>query len=397
MGLNQGMNMGMGMPGMGLGVQQQQRLTPDGYGISPTAPSDFTGVGNLNLDYRESRGSTSSFGEGRNRRLGGQKRSWDSHSNSNSNRAERPAKLPRLGSPSSSSNPSKLPIASGPPPRIEGTNIKLETAEEIEKWREERRKKFPTAERRQQAEEERKLKEASMPENGLNSRTRGRGRGRGRGDRGRGRGRGGKVSATEADEKKEQPTESSMDQEQMKPPASGLADALVISSSSDSDSSSSSEDEDETKPVDTKNILQSDIKPPNLAVDSNPEQGKKVCRNFVKGRCRFGKRCKYLHQKPAASKTATATKTVKPVASHQVVKPPSLLNKLMDREISHDIKDAIAVIDFLAANGWLEKVERRPGEARKKMIEVLKEEREDISERLVMAGGGEDVTGEMEE
>ncbi|KAH8920435.1 hypothetical protein BT69DRAFT_1352391 [Atractiella rhizophila] len=280
MGLNQGMNMGMGMPGMGLGVQQQQRLTPDGYGISPTAPSDFTGgVKRVSFVFwrrKESQTRRSETIMGLALKL----------------------ELEPCGTASETPTSwvSLLFIESikafnftrGPPPRIEGTNIKLETAEEIEKWREERRKKFPTAERRQQAEEERKLKEASMPENGLNSRTRGRGRGRGRGDRGRGRGRGGKVSATEADEKKEQPTESSMDQEQMKPPASGLADALVMyssddtsslsssSSSSDSDSSSSSEDEDETQPVDTKNILQSDIKPANLAVDSNPEQGKKI-------------------------------------------------------------------------------------------------------------------------
>ncbi|OCF56578.1 hypothetical protein L486_05429 [Kwoniella mangroviensis CBS 10435] len=115
----------------------------------------------------------------------------------------------------------------GPPPPIQGTNITLNTPEEIEKWIAERKAKWPSAKRIQEKEEERtaaiargeipargkrkKMDAASLAEewgrpvnvddqSGGERTRRGRGRGididRGSRGRGRGRGRGGHIGHT---------------------------------------------------------------------------------------------------------------------------------------------------------------------------------------------------------
>ncbi|WWD05564.1 hypothetical protein V865_003644 [Kwoniella europaea PYCC6329] len=115
----------------------------------------------------------------------------------------------------------------GPPPPIQGTNITLNTPEEIEKWIAERKAKWPSAKRVQEKEEERtaaiargeipargkrkKMDAASLAEEwgrpvnvdhqfGGERTRRGRGRGididRGSRGRGRGRGRGGHIGHT---------------------------------------------------------------------------------------------------------------------------------------------------------------------------------------------------------
>ncbi|WWC96792.1 hypothetical protein V866_003666 [Kwoniella sp. B9012] len=126
----------------------------------------------------------------------------------------------------------------GPPPPIQGTNITLNTPEEIEKWIAERKAKWPSAKRIQEKEEERtaaiargeipargkrkKMDAASLAEewgrpanvedqSGGEGTRRGRGRGididRGSRGRGRGRGRGGNVGHTKVDERTRLPGE----------------------------------------------------------------------------------------------------------------------------------------------------------------------------------------------
>ncbi|KAL7008462.1 hypothetical protein EMMF5_002191, partial [Cystobasidiomycetes sp. EMM_F5] len=81
--------------------------------------------------------------------------------------------------------------------RIQGTNLRLDTPEEISAWIEERRRKWPTRAniaQREEREAKRRAYEEASPSNVAllhqDGAARGRGRGRGRGDRGRERGRG---------------------------------------------------------------------------------------------------------------------------------------------------------------------------------------------------------------
>jgi hypothetical protein len=250
-----------------------------------------------------------------------------------------------------------------------------------------------------------------------------RDRGRGQGDRfrgrNRGRGRGGRnrgdptsihqhveAAKEEAQTQIEHPSAASTivglvdysedgeDSEPGQPLGAGNGVESSDSSSSDSDeetsSSSGSElsmhlpDHPTEPPVELHNGAKMDSPTPSQSHSNDQKKAKQpTCRNFVKGRCRFGKKCKFLHD-------SSNTKMPNPRVNNPIPRKRNILGsvrwflrslvwasfiiarQLLDRDISNDISDMLAVIDFLVENQFLRGVELRPGEseAGMKIVEI---------------------------
>ncbi|OXG34850.1 hypothetical protein C359_06307 [Cryptococcus neoformans Bt120] len=242
----------------------------------------------------------------------------------------------------------------GPLPPIQGTNITLNTPEDIEKWIAERKSRWPTAKRVQEKEQERqeaiargevptkqrkgkgrrndpaslaeewgrevKDEEADIPR--VFERERGRGRGRGRGSvRGRGERPGNKerndeIAPVHPIVQASTQFQSTLSRE-VNPTADGLvelsgydtpAESASVSdsndtgssresdfgsdSSSDSSSSDSEDDHAKLKPADasTSSPATTATKP------SVPTISKPICKFFAhQGRCKFNDRCRFAH------------------------------------------------------------------------------------------------------
>ncbi|WVW80311.1 hypothetical protein I302_102290 [Kwoniella bestiolae CBS 10118] len=297
----------------------------------------------------------------------------------------------------------------GPPLPIQGTNILLNTPEELEKWLAERKAKWPSKKRIQEKEEERaaaiargevpargkrrKLDAATVAEEwgrepNLNEIRGDQGRGRGgRGGRGRGRGRGGFVGRTQVPEAP-QPVDEGWSRittlpdikSRTKPPSpipssnalmalegyntpspSGSSDSESDSESSNtSDSDSSSEDESSSS---------EDVNASSQAQEKKPSRDQKeICQFFKRtGTCRFGNRCKNSHiieEKPVnanESKAQPRQPVINKKQNHFA--RPSMIGSLLSNPIQNTISQLSQTIRFLVANNMLEGVELNPGDA----------------------------------
>jgi hypothetical protein len=170
---------------------------------------------------------------------------------------------------------------------IQGTGIVLDSPEALEKWVEERKRRWPTAERTE--DKKRKLEEAVArgelvaEETAFKKRRfqdrgnagRGRGGDRGgmqRGGRGRGRGRGGQHNGPPRPRVSTQETDHSQPQKASKDAAqtSAVAQKLVNHDSSDSDSSSSEDSDGAPEVVSSKTPMQSGL--PAAINESEPDE-----------------------------------------------------------------------------------------------------------------------------
>ncbi|KAI0036600.1 nuclear fragile X mental retardation-interacting protein 1-domain-containing protein [Vararia minispora EC-137] len=265
---------------------------------------------------------------------------------------------------------------------IQGTNMRLDTPEEIEKWIEERKRRFPTQERVE--EKKRKLEDAIErgqlhPDDpalrgskrrrvdegqGDSRRSRGRGRGRGIGTergwgRGRGRGRyggarqGHDISATAT--VTSTPTPGTFAPLPAKPPASVTAVAAYASS----DSSADSDDDDDGPPE----AASSKQPVPALRVIITEEVPTSVADSTVKNP-------PTPHPRPAVRQRPPQPR--KPPANPFAPKS-SLLRSLLSNEIRMTVSNLSQAIHFLVTNDFLENVELKPGQAQEKLIEVIGE------------------------
>ncbi|XAO23471.1 hypothetical protein I312_102249 [Cryptococcus bacillisporus CA1280] len=248
----------------------------------------------------------------------------------------------------------------GPLPPIQGTNITLNTPEDIEKWIAERKSRWPTAKRVQEKEEERqaaiargevpekqrkgkgrrndpaslaeewgrevKDEEAGIPR--VFERERGRGRGRGRGSMwGRSSRPGNEVRNDEVAPRQpilqpsiqSQPTRNSKINPTADSPT-GLggydtpAESASVSGSSDTESSVESDSESDSSSNSSSSNSEDDQTKLKLADASTsssatnatkpiaPAPSKPICKFFAQqGRCKFNDRCRFAHVGPDGS------------------------------------------------------------------------------------------------
>ncbi|KAI0051677.1 hypothetical protein FA95DRAFT_191388 [Auriscalpium vulgare] len=294
------------------------------------------------------------------------------------------------------------PSLKGKPILIQGTNVSLETPADIEKWIEERKRRWPTTERVE--EKKRKLEEAVArgqiyPDDARFKRRRvdedaagktdwqdggrGRGRGRGRGaERGRGRGRGRGASAmgsaqprvvhplpaiplfaaSPADEKDASSSGSDDDgapEVASSKPSAALVD-FPVSSGDEGDKERSAE-----API------------PEVLTTSDPAPSLSVAHPAIS----------VTHQPKQTRRPPPQPKRV----SHNPFGPKSsLLRNLLLPEIRMTVSNLSQAIHFLVDNDFLENVEMKAGQASEKMIEVVGEQ------QAASTGGAESQTSEME-
>lgn len=89
----------------------------------------------------------------------------------------------------------------------------------------------------------------------------------------------------------------------------------------------------------------------------------KPCRDWVQtGTCRWGTRCRYLHDPSLKGRARPAPAA----AAANAWERDDMIGKLMYNEVRREVSDLTQVIDFLARNRWLENVELRPGMKKEK-------------------------------
>jgi len=324
------------------------------------------------------------------------------------------------------------PSLKGKPIPVLGTNVRLDTPEDIAAWIAERKRRWPTAAR--VAEKKRKLEEAMAngvlhPEHlaltggrnnnynykrprlplppseaepassrwgkgGANfgARGRGRGRGHGRGDIG-GRNRGFGMSAPRGDVNgiaSSQPsplplptTKNTGPQQSPPPPA---RDVIASYSSSDDDD----DDDDDGAPEVMSTKRPSGNEPYESSMDAEPEQPQTLNddhEHSQPGTTTSSSRV----SGPAGVATglpSTPTRVESAVDHPRRIRPPqpkkpprnpfaarsSLLRNLLLPEIRVTVSNFSQAIRFLVDNDFLENVELKPGEANEKRIEVVGEQ-----------------------
>ncbi|WVN85609.1 uncharacterized protein L203_100758 [Cryptococcus depauperatus CBS 7841] len=329
----------------------------------------------------------------------------------------------------------------GPLPPIQGTNIILNTPEDIEKWIAERKARWPTSKRMQEKEEEKQAaisRGEILPNNRRNGRKRDaatlaeewgkpvvenvasarQNAGRNEMGRGRGRGRGGARDAgrcrqsneSKRDAQKVQQIDStskeSNDSTTVKT-VNGLTILETYDTSSRSESSSDSGEEDSvSSSSDTASEPHSDKGNLNESANSigslvEPSTAAKVdatikplCKFFARsGRCRLNDKCRFSHTSTSTSDfNSNAPTTVQPQPAkkqlrqplakrHNAFERPSMLGALLANPIQNTLSQLSQTIRFLAANDMLDNVELRPGQAeeqeREKNKVILLEELEE--------------------
>ncbi|KIS01616.1 hypothetical protein L804_01494 [Cryptococcus deuterogattii 2001/935-1] len=270
-----------------------------------------------------------------------------------------------------------------PLPPIQGTNITLNTPEDIEKWIAERKSRWPTAKRVQKKEEERQaaIARGEVPEKQRKGksrrndpaslaeewgrevkdedagiplvfeRERGRGRGRGRASmRGKSSRPGNEVRNDEVapghpilqPSIQSQPTQNS----KINPTADSLTrlggydtltESASVSSSSDTESSIESDSESDSSSNPSSSDSEDDQPKLKLADASTssprtnttkpivPAPSKPICKFFAQqGRCKFNDRCRFAHVAPDGSSvdTPAQSENQRPAPQHEKKKQP---------------------------------------------------------------------------
>ncbi|KAL7421022.1 hypothetical protein Q5752_003906 [Cryptotrichosporon argae] len=266
--------------------------------------------------------------------------------------------------------------SSGQRPAIQGTNVTLNTDEDIAKWVAERKARWPSTKRiaDKAAEEQAARERGEIP-------SRGRGRGRGR------------VDAARAAEDWGRPSEL----ESHRPSAADGAEATPVapveavpakvalgmvdysssemsdtsSSDTDSDSSSESESGSDANAHHDADAAAAPVQASTTDQTDKPECP--LCHAFARtGRCRNGERCRYAHvRKPAQdAQDARALGPDRPRAPREPpakrrnpFERPSMLGALLANPIQNTLSQLSQTIRFLVANDFLRGVEAAPGEA----------------------------------
>ncbi|KAI0348494.1 hypothetical protein BDW22DRAFT_1416676 [Trametopsis cervina] len=262
------------------------------------------------------------------------------------------------------------PTLKGKPIPIQGTTIKLDTPEAIEQWIAERKKRFPTASRVQ--EKSQKMAEAvargqlAFPDQRFPNKKRridneSKFPVNGRGHRGgfqRGRGRGAMHASRQqglgGGERVVQPPASSSSLTVAEGPDSAIAhpglepvDALGIEDAISNDSDSDSPPEVISSKTETI--------PPLVMEPPLERHGESDRHSLQAVRKPFTKQPRRQPQNPFASR-------------------PALLRNLLLPEIRNTVSNLSQAIRFLVDNNFLDNVELKPGQAERKMIEVIHED-----------------------
>ncbi|KAF2836473.1 hypothetical protein M501DRAFT_1018827 [Patellaria atrata CBS 101060] len=220
-----------------------------------------------------------------------------------------------------------------------GSMVVLDTAEKLSAWIAERRNRFPTAAKQAEVAKKKAEMQASRKTE----------------------------SRPRTFEKKNRGGLSEV--QKITKPVGGLDARSIVSSSSElsdsselteSDSDASSEDEDEDEDSDVASTtsessdsapeeVSSNSKPPPVRVEApkrnEPTQSKKVCMSFArKGSCKFGKRCKYLHERK---------EKLKGQASNRPSKRARLYERFVEKELEDEDKLVLEVIKFLSGENLL--------------------------------------------
>lgn len=320
-------------------------------------------------------------------------------------------------------------------------NRKLETDEQIAAWIQERKKKWPTADRAAEKvssarrqdrpmlrsltlnghpsfSSQEKLREGALARGEI-SRDSGRGRGRGRGQdrgRGRGRGRGGfaqgdrqdggyearrdkgkgrenakvKKVGDGADDFDSDPLSSSDSDSDTPPRALGTKRPRAASSSSGS--SSSGDSNSDAPPVET-----------STALATNDSKKAPPCIYFSKPRgCSLGDACRFSHDAPPPSDVPQNPDAIAPTRLHKSIGPQaprpapgggrlSLMERLLQGEVRHTTSTLAQVIKFMCDNDMLKDVEVRVGQAEEQEARGVKM----VVNEVKSEQGGEGVSLEV--
>lgn len=88
------------------------------------------------------------------------------------------------------------------------------------------------------------------------------------------------------------------------------------------------------------------------------DQNRHTCNSWTAtGTCKFGKQCRYEHDPAKRGKP----KHEPPPVPKNPFERGDLIGKLVHHEVRHEVSDLTQVIDFLARNDWLRHVELHPG------------------------------------
>lgn len=142
-----------------------------------------------------------------------------------------------------------------------------------------------------------------------------------------------------------------------------LADDVAVREEEEHSDSDSAPEEVHT--VKVKTIAELDEAPEQEEYQSTRPAAKDYVRRdcttwMITGTCKFGKQCRFLHDPLKKGKQRREP----PAPPKNPFERGDIIGKLVHNEIRHEISDLTQVIDFLARNDWLKNVELYPGHKR---------------------------------
>ncbi|KAI9145138.1 hypothetical protein BKA69DRAFT_1122063 [Paraphysoderma sedebokerense] len=216
--------------------------------------------------------------------------------------------------------------------------IKLDTPEEIAKWREERKRNYPTDKNieKKKTEEQKRIERGELP-------------------RQDGKKRKNKFDRSGSGSDKRRKVNEIQDEVQRQPESQPIPTALAsISTYADSPKTPNSDSDSDIDPE--RDAISS--KPPSeLQSKMTEESAKKntrICKHWRKtGNCRFGENCKFRHD-PGVKSTQSSSSSNQSTSTTLLHRRPPLLQSLLQKEIRIEKSQLLQCIRFILRNQFFE-------------------------------------------